>query len=416
MTSTATPSQPGSRTLRGLIAVSLLTAVAVTLQFGWITVLVQSDDPAATAVRDWVQFPRTGKRIVEGRTDEIYVRDFTPDAREEFEDGFFFLYPPFAAWVTVPLAGLPPLTAYVACVLVVAGVTLASVVLLLLVLGRSTGQRVLGVLAALASAPWYIAVVLGHFSALLLTGPALALAAWQRNRPAVTGAALAVLLTKPNWGLPILGVLVVGRRWRMVGGFVLVGVLLIGVSLPLGPELWGDWIATMSGYRGYITDRTAPWKQATLFASLQSLLGLPGSNVRVYAPWLALSAVAAAALLLCWWRLGRERRWFPRLLGVTLLAVLMTTPYAHFYDALLLAPPAAVLWLSPSSYRSRRWRRLALGASVAVYVWMFVQYFVLQARAPSLTGMGLALWLTTEMVDLLPGRPGHVGHADVATD
>ncbi|MDT8341794.1 MAG: glycosyltransferase family 87 protein [Longimicrobiales bacterium] len=387
--------------------VALLAAIVVFLQVGWFTGVLTSPDPAATAHRDWIQFHRTAERLVQGATDEIYPVGFEGDTRPEFSDGLFFLYPPFVAWVTLPLALLSALGAYLACAAAVAVVTLAAVRSVLRTLGERQPRRLLGLLWGMASAPWNAAVILGHLSATLLASPALALAAWSRGNERWTGAGLGLLLAKPNWGLPVLLLLLVGRRWRMVGGFLASAAALVVVSLPLGPDLWGDWVITMVNYRTIVTDSgaTQPWRQATLFATLQSLFGRPGSDPWMMGAWLAAGGGLFGATVAVWARHGRAAPTFPRLLGVALLAILVTNPYAYFYDALLAFPAAAALWSRDASWRRPRLRSIARGVTLAIWAWMHLQYFVLMNAAPSLVGLGLAAWLVLEIVDLGASDP-----------
>lgn len=387
--------------------------MAVFIQAGWFVVVFSSTDPVETAYRDWIQFHRTAERVVSGNAEEIYPVTFQDDGRPEFSDGFFFLYPPFAAWLTLPLAVLSPLGAYLACALAVAGITLLAVMGLFSGLRADPPARGWAILGTAASAPWNAAVILGHLSATLLVAPALSLLAWARGRHGWSGAALGLLLAKPNWGLPVLILLLAARRWRMVGGFLLAGAALVALSLPLGPGLWGDWLQTMAGYRALVTDTgaTQPWRQATLFASLQSLLGRPGSDPAVYGLWFGLSALLFGSVALVWIRAGRRLELFPRLLGTALLAVLVTNPYAYFYDAILLAPAAVVLWTRPASSRGSAVLWGARAVSLGTYVWMHVQFFIAMGDAPSLVGIGLAAWLVLEVADLwaLTGhhaRPG----------
>jgi len=394
------PPSERARRLHAWIAAGL-TAVVLFVQVGWLLNVFGSPDPAAAAYRDWIQFYRTGLRIVAGRASDIYVVRFTGGGRPELSDGFYFLYPPFVAWITIPLAFLSRLSAYLVCACAVAVGTALGMVTLLKVMGTRGVARVTGVLGGVASAPWNAAVILGHLSALLLLSPSLALFAWSRRRPVLAGGFLALLLAKPNWGFPTLGFLVAGRRWRMVVGFVAVGALLLLVSLPLGAGLWGEWWATMVGYRNVIADQTPPWKQATLLATIESVLGRSGSDPLVRASWALTSLPLLAGTALAWFRNAGDSERFPRLLGIALLA----------YDAVLVIPIGVVLWTSPDSYRSSDLRRWAMAVCVATWLWMYVQYFLLRDLSPSLAGFGLATWLVLELVDLagvppLGLRPG----------
>jgi hypothetical protein len=383
-----------------LLAVAFFVVVVVFLQVGWFYTVFQSPDPAATALRDWISFYRTGLRVVSGSSESIYPVDFSRVDAPEFLDRLYFLYPPFFAWITLPLALFSPIGAYWACVAAVASGSILAAIGYLTLLGVKAGARIRGLLGVMASAPWNGAMILGHLGVLLVVPPALALWAWSRRRPFLTGLALALLLAKPNWGIPIFVFLGVGRLWKQVAGVVLGNVLLFLASLPLGPGLWKSWMATMVGYREFVTDRAPPWKQATFLATLESLLGGTGSDPRVLVPWFVGSTVLFGWTALVWFRFGRDRERFPRLLGVGLLSILVTNPYGYFYDGLLVTPLALILWFKPEMYSSPTLRRWGLVVFSGTYGWMLVQYFFLMDLGPSLAGLGLGLWLVLELTDL----------------
>jgi hypothetical protein len=331
--------------------------------------------------------------------------DFGGSGRPEFVDGLYFMYPPFVIWVTLPLAPMPRLVSYLACVAAVAGATFLATLGILRTLGAVPLQRFFGTLGTMASVPWNSAVFLGHLSAGLLLAPFLALLAWARGKVGIVGLSLALLLAKPKWGLPVFFFLVCGRRSKMVGGFLAGAALLALISLPLGEGLWGEWIQTMLGYRALIADSTPPWKQATLYATLQSLSQRRGFDPWIVGSWVTLSLPLLHAVARTWLRLGREDSAFPRILGLALLATLATNPYAYLYDAVLLVLPMAVPWTRPDRYRSGTLRRAAMAVSLATWVWMPFQLLILGDQAPSLTGLGLGVWLLLELADLRAFSP-----------
>ena len=94
----------------------------------------------------------------------------------------------------------------------------------------------------------------------------------------------------------------------------------------------------------------------------------------------------------------------PRLIGVALLAVVATNPYAHFYDALLPLPAALLLWAAPETWSRPGALRLARVLLGLTWAWMPLQYLVWMEAAPSLTGIGFSAWLAVELTDLHTGR------------
>ena len=216
--------------------------------------------------------------------------------------------------------------------------------------------------------------------------PSLALLAWRRGLSFWCGATIGLLLAKPNWGLPMVVLLIAGRKWRMVAGAGATAALYGLLSLPFGTETLLEWGRTMQAYRSLITDATLPWRQGTLFASIQSLLGRSGSDGTVIALWLVMSGILFGAAVLIWYRSGKRDFVSPRLLGVALLSVVTTTPYAHFYDLLLPLPAALLLWRAQPEWSSVRLLKLARILFIATWIWMHFQFLLLMESAPSLTG------------------------------
>ena len=160
----------------------------------------------------------------------------------------FFPYPAGAAWLFAPFAALPlPVGFIIFGFLMLACAGAAGVV----------GARVYGlerrtaVLAVLAFGPVTASVVIGQNGPL---GLLLALAAIDglvaADRGAVrgrwqAGLAIGLLLFKPTWGLPLVGLLILRRRWAELGivAVVAAGWYLAGVAAAAGDWWWPrDWL------------------------------------------------------------------------------------------------------------------------------------------------------------------------------
>jgi len=394
--------------IRRLAVVAVLAATVVLAQVAWLPMVLDTGDVAALTVRDWIAFYRTGQRLVQGDPGLIYTWPADGGPGPDLESGFFFLYPPFFAWITVPLGYLGTVAGYAACVAAVFLGTSGAFAGLLVLFRTTAAQRLLSALALAGSAPWNTAVFLGHLGTLLFVPPVLALWAWARGRPLLAGAALGLLLAKPNLGLPLLAFLAVGGRWRAAGGAVLAGLGLVVASLPLGGRLWADWWASMGAHGAMVADTIPVYKQATLLAALRSFTGLPGSHPLVLALWVPAAGLLVAWTARHWFRLGRRADAFPRLLGVSFLAILVANPYAYVYDLLLLAPAALFLWTRPGGWRHRAARRWGMGMTVAAYYLIYAQFLGLLSETLSLIGVPLAAWLVLELREL-EGDPGPAG-------
>lgn len=385
---------------RRLAATAVLVCTVILTQALWVGAVLDVGDLEALTQRDWIAFYRTGHRLVSGDLDQIYTFRTDGTTGPDLETGFFFLYPPFVAWVTFPLGFLGIVAGYAACVGAV--VTMASSAFAgLLVLLRTTAvQRLLSALVLVGSMPWWGATYLGHLGGGLLLVPALSLWAWSRGRFVLAGACLGTLLAKPNLGLPLIVLLVFGQRWRMVGGALVAGVGLVIASLPLGVGMWGDWWQSIAADASVVSGAMPVFKQHTLLAVLRSATGLPASHPLILGLWVPAAGFFMLWVARLWSRLGRQADAFPRLLGLSLLAILVANPRVYFYDLLLLAPAALLLWTRPEAWRHQTARQWAMGMGVAAYYLLYIQFLGLLPQTFSMVGLPLAIWLVLELREL----------------
>jgi len=383
------------------LGVAALAATLVISQVLWIPLIAGTGDTDSVTERDWIAFHRTAERLAAGATEDIYLGTLEPDGRPEFQDGLYFLYPPFTIWLTRPLAGLSPARAYALCAAAAAAGIMAAFLWLLLLGGPTRRERVLALVSLAASYPWNAAIFLGHLGALLVASPVAALAALSRGRPALAGCSLGLLLAKPNWGLPVLALIVAGRQWRMAGGFVACGAVLVFASLPLGPELWVDWWRTVGAYGAWVSESVPLHKQSTLLAVARAVTGRAGTEPLVLALWVPAAAFLCGWLVRLWVVVpARASEALPRLMGTTLLVILVANPYAYVYDLLLLLPAALTLWTGDARYGHRRGRTWARGASLVAYWGIYVQLLQAAGEGVAFMGLPLALWAVVELLEL----------------
>lgn len=389
-----------------------VTAAFITALFFigiWVVGMLGSSDLLSAVMGDWIQFHRVGERLAAGEWTRLYPDSFPDGHHPDFPDGLYFLYPPFALPGTLLFARMTPLQAYATCVAMVSIATLGAVGLTTKALGGSREDGFLLGLGVLASAFFLSGLILGHLSTVLGLVAAAGFYLHRWGRPLFAGFAWALLLAKPNWGIPLFLLCLVGRQWKTVGGLIGGAALLGLVGALLGHGLWEDWGRMIVQYNDVIRNLTPPEKQLTVFASLQSLLGVRGAPDSLLLAWGAISGALSLSAAYAWWIGARGGLPFERLFALAMVVILAVNPYAYYYDGILLLTPAAVWWIRRDSYGRLAWR--TIGVTIAfVVLWGHVGAWMGQVSGrPSLVGWGVALWAVVELVDLLGRGVGRSG-------
>lgn len=376
---------------RALDAIRIALLIAAAAANGAVALAIESTWGTDELLRrDYRVFWDAGRRVLEGRLEGIY------DPRP---GGFPFLHPPPVITLSAPLGSLEPRAVYAILTALSIAALIASA-LALRALRPRRGEHDLVWLAAVASAPWLIALILGQPAALFLAAWVLGLLALERDRPLAAGLVFGLLFAKPPLALAALALGL--RRPRVALGMLATAALLVLLSLPAGLARWPEWLEAL----GRVGDELASgeialWKQHTLLASLRSVAPAP----LAWLGW-ALAALPLGALALR----AVRRASVLRAGGLLVLATLALTPYAYYYDALLLAVPGACLWLERERYPRRA--RCALGIlACATLAWQHAAFFVFQAEGPPLAGFLVSAWLGVELSVTERARREHLDEA-----
>ena len=378
-------------------------ALFLVLQGGWIATLVNASDPTAELLgRDWSAFSVAGEKMLSGRSSEVYPVDFSTWPNPRLPNNLAYLYPPFSLYLTLPLGALPPFLAWALCWIVQLGSFAAALILLHRVVGASRDDLMTPAMLAAGSAVLQAVLVIGQISATLLLCFTAGLWAWRQGRAFWAGLAWACLLVKPNWGIPLLALVALSGYWRVLAGGVAGGTALAVVSLPLGPELWSDWVRTVVSYPDVVQEHMQLWRHFTLYAFWRTITGWSADSLALRGVWLA-TAAPLVLLGATVWITVRSEMSRPRLVGVVCLVGVAANPYCHFYDGLLLVLPALVWWWCRATYVSPvSWRGIGLILTL-LYVWQHLSLWILKENAPTLVGPLVAVWAVLEGMDLLAG-------------
>lgn len=260
--------------------------------------------------------------LLDASVQEARVREWYDNATAPFP------YPPAAGFAMVPLTWLPLDAAYLATMAVLAILAGFSARLLCDVLGVTNPVwRQVAVAATVAFAPVVRAFVSGQNATITLF--ALALGWWLRDRghPAWAGVALGILWYKPQFAIPVLLLVLVGRWFATAAG------MAVAAAASYAFHAWqfgGDWIVTW--YRELVAARDVAnqLNELAKTASLVEYVRAAAGDVPGYGLALALGLLAA-------WLFVRHEDPADRL-AITCVALVVTAPHALSYEATLLVP------------------------------------------------------------------------------
>jgi hypothetical protein len=247
------------------------------------------------------------------------------------------VYPPFFAVALAPLAGMeytPGFVLWTALNCIAFGASLAFLVRFARL--GPVGGTGFG-LAAYLSLPALVALILGQASFLLLAALCIVVYATLAGRQVLCGAALALMLIKPQFVLPFLLVLAVRGQWRAVSTFaVAASALVVTPLLILGPGAPGEYVHALmqATHWGSEVGGFAPADNRSVAGLLRLLLPATFSMpISIVIDIVALAGLAA---------LARRAASLDALLALATLVALLISQHVLIHDLVLLLFPAAV--------------------------------------------------------------------------
>lgn len=378
---------------------ALLLAIYVRL---WVGLL---DLPALGGI-DFVSFYTAGRIARSGAYRQLY--DLTlhyaiqsPIIGPNFVPGGVIMsqHPPFLA----PLLGLLAFDDYRAAYIAWCGVLVAVFALCGAVVVRFLGERgfdrrasLLGAAGAVLFYPAFISLLKGQDTAFVLLGALVWMWALLARRERLAGAALALVLLKPQLGLALALPLLASRN-RAAWWFCVTSALLGLYSLLLVG--WGgalDLIGLMrlsADGRGYGTNQQAMYNFLGLLVR-----GAPGLDAA------ALSALKWAMYLLaigvlCWLWWGKRQDLTLEHIGVAVVLCVFASPHLHLHDLSLLLLPALGAIVRLAQRDARRGLALALlpAASLLLFASDLITAPLHYVAGYALTlglgaALGMAIW------------------------
>lgn len=282
-----------------------------------------------------------------------------------------YLYPPYFAIALSPLAALP----YGPARLIWLGVNcllLAGTLVALERYARAPHRMSIAFRAgAVASLPVFLALITGQVSLLLLALLVACVLLAERGQDAWAGTVLALAAVKPFYVLPLLMVVLLGRRWRMLASFAITVVITgIAAILVCGIRIYSSYLRILlevSSWQGrpihgplwYHGQPVAPSTYAPVwnhsFAGFAQLLGISW--------WTGLTLALSLVTLGLVAQTMRKGAPIDLALAAAVPAGLLMSPHTLAYDLCILLIPAAAI----VRYR-RELNRFAPGILLISYI------------------------------------------------
>jgi len=253
---------------------------------------------------------------------------------------------PFIAPLFRPFALLPYAWAYVLWLAFSAALFSASLALLFHTLRWNAQDRRTGFLLALSSTPFLFETWIGgQMSVVVFSIWVLFFWCIENHRTFLSGFVLAACLFKPTLiVLPAL-MLLIGRRWRILGGLAAGGVAMALLSIAtVGVNGCMAWVSALA-MNGHTAARAGEaWHQAK-YVDILAFSHLLFVNLPAVADAaaIAVALLAVAWLGWAWWKsdaLTIDRR----LWAATLCLALVISPYAPIYDTILAIAAVALVF------------------------------------------------------------------------
>lgn len=326
----------------------LARAIALALAIAFAVALASGSGAETAAGRlggDYPAFYAAGRLITSDERASMY----DPARQAQMQQGLFpgdadegvlyFAYPPHTALAYVPLSHLPYRLSYALHTMLMVGAMVAALYLVRPMLPLVDRHFELTVIGAISFYPMYRAITGGQNTALTLLLLAGSWRAVNVRRDAVGGVLLGLLLFKPQFALPIIGLHLLARRWRVGLSAALTAFACWGVGAALLGFGWlGNWLDSVRFFSDL--DARVNRRNAVSFLGVaDTVFGVGDTRGRVVGATLALATVVA--LILLWRNHGRRDLCAPMI--VALPAIVLISPHAMFYDAGLLVLPLAAL-------------------------------------------------------------------------
>lgn len=286
---------------------------------------------------DYPAFYGAGRLIAQGDWNNLYNLGKQTELQKDLypgEDNVLmpFPYPPFLAVAYYPLALIPYRISYFVHTIFMVAV-LFTAILLLCPIHEQIRQNYLFVACiALSFYPMFRAILGGQNTAITFLLIVLSWRAVLAKKELLAGMILGLLLFKPQFGIPLIGLYVISGRWLVGVGSLFISLILYGIGVLVSGPMWVQswyhfttWLAQADAGINY--DKAISW-----VGFFQATLGWKNS-VSLLIGWL-MSMVTLGVVAVIWVTGGRRADMTAQL-AVAMPALVLMPPHVNYYDVSL---------------------------------------------------------------------------------
>jgi alpha-1,2-mannosyltransferase len=338
---------------------------------------------------DFVQFYTLGHLAHDHQIEAMYDMRALHDAQTALVpasgvDLYPAVYPPQVAAFFAPVSGW----SYQRALLVWTLLSIVGYVLIVWSAWRPVSDvlsdRPLVIAAAAAFPPFWSLVLHGQITVLVLAAFWLGWLALERDQRLLAGVAFGLLAIKPQFGIPLAMVVLIGREWPMLAGALASVVAQVAAA---------SWMLGLEAFRLFATETwSITFKNIDALESKPFLSHSLRTVTRLAPNWIGVPLWVALAAVVLWYtaRVWRSDAPLRVRLGVVMLAAVLVNPHLIIYDATVLALP--LLWFG--AYMHERERRAAAAPFWITVYWLFAAFFAPTAAAIGVqVSVVLMVWL-----------------------
>jgi len=244
-------------------------------------------------------------------------------------------------------------------------------------------NRGLLAVTALVFPPFWMLVMYGQISIVILAAFWAGWMALERGQRVLAGVAFGLLATKPQFGIPLAVVVLARREWGMLGGALIsTGLQAAAVWAVLGADAFRGFASTLGVTAGNVDLLEA---KPIYSHSLRMITRLLPNEIGIPL-WIA------AVVIVLWYtaRVWKSEAPVRVRVGMIILASVLVNPHAIIYDAIVLALP--LIWFaayvqedSHRAFAARFWK---------IVCWLFAAFLVPTSEAIGLQlSVLLMIWL-----------------------